>query len=88
MIITQLTGRVDEHGHLEIDQHLDLPPGEVLTTLESINPENINPNDEAAADAQWESSFANSQEALARIAEKVRRNRERGLNQELDLDLP
>jgi len=71
-----------------ICQPLDLPPGEVLITLESINPENINPNDEAAADAQWESSFANSQEALARIAEKVRRNRERGLNQELDLDLP
>jgi hypothetical protein len=42
--------------------------------------------DEATNEARWDSSFANSQDVLARMAAKARQNRDQGLNQELDPD--
>ena len=37
-------------------------------------------------DARWDTSFANSQEVLARMAARTRQHRDQGLNQELDPD--
>ncbi len=80
MATIRLTGHIDESGRLELDQTDVLPPGDVIVTIESISPE-----DEVASDARWDASFAKSEDLLARMAAKVRKNREQGLNPELIL---
>jgi hypothetical protein len=42
--------------------------------------------DELTAEARWDTSFAKSQDMLARMAAKARQHRDQGLNQVLDPD--
>jgi hypothetical protein len=42
--------------------------------------------EDEAAEARWDAAFANSQDMLACMADAARKNRELGLNQELDPD--
>ncbi len=81
MATIRLTGHVDENGRLEVDQPDELPPGDVMITIELISSE-----DEAADEARWAASFAKSQDMLARMAEKALQNLEAGLADDLDPD--
>ncbi len=79
MATIRLTGHIDENGRIEIAERVDLPPGDVMVVIETVSAE-----DEAAANAAWNDFFARSQDMLTRMAAKVRKNRDEGLNQELD----
>ncbi len=76
-LLSQLD-QLDREDKLRVIDHLI----EVLEREESNEPF----ADEAAAEAKWDSSFARSQNVLARMAAKARQNRDQGLNQELDPD--
>ena len=46
MVAIQLNGHVDEHGRIELSEQTDLPPGDVVITIEPVSAE-----DEAAESA-------------------------------------
>ncbi len=84
MFIT-LKGRVNERGQLELEVPSDLqplPPGEVRVFLETIDPEA-----ERTDEARWDESFAKSQDALARMADKALRDDDAGLTDELNPEM-
>ena len=79
MVTVQLTGHINENGQLELDEPANLPPGEVLVTIEVISPE-----EEAADEERWSNSFAASQDALARMADQALKDLDEGRTDELD----
>ena len=40
MATVQLTGHIDAAGRLEISEHIDLPPGDVIITIAPVSAEN------------------------------------------------
>ena len=83
MTIMQLTGRIDEYGQLALDQPLNLPPGEVLITVERVTDE-----EQAAIDTAWDELLSNPRflAALEKLAAKVIAEFDAGLTDELDPD--
>ena len=39
MVVIQLTGHIDEHGRIELSEQIDLPPGDVVITIEPVSAE-------------------------------------------------
>ena len=60
--VIQVVGHVDSTGHLEVDQAVNLPAGEVWVTVEVITPEML-----AAEDAMWEESIARTPDKLDQL---------------------
>ncbi len=60
--LIQVIGRIDESAHLEVDQQIDLPAGEVFVTVEIVTEEML-----AREDALWEESFARTPHVLDRL---------------------
>lgn len=83
MTIMQLTGRIDEYGQLALDQPLDLPPGEVLITVERVTAE-----EQATIDTAWDELLTSprSLAALEKLAAKAIAEFDAGLTDELDPD--
>lgn len=81
MATIELTGHINEQGHIELDQPTHLPAGEtvrvIIETLHEL------PYDD---DPQWNASFAASLDALQRLADKARKDREEGRTIPLDPD--
>ena len=82
MAAIQLTGHVDGNGRLELSKQIDLPPGDVLITIESVNAE------DEAAEAAFDELLARprSQTFLAKMAKQVLAEYEAGLTEEFDPD--
>ncbi len=81
MTIIEVFGRVNEHGQLEFEQPVNLPPGEVRIIIESIDPEA-----ESADEARWDEQFANSQDVLNMLAHEAREEHRAGLTEDFDPD--
>jgi hypothetical protein len=81
MTIIELTGRVNESGHLEFEQPANLPPGDVRIIIETINPDA-----ETADDALWDEQFAKSQDVLDFLAKEARDEYYAGLTDDFDPD--
>src|SRR5579859_7279484 len=99
----QVTGHVNEHGKLELDQLPAFPPGEELrvlimepaglAALEKMievvansgltDPEFLE-QVEALDEAIWDMQFANSQDALAKLAEEALEEYKQGKAVKLD----
>lgn len=77
----RLNGRIDEDGHLEVDQPSKLPPGEVIVILKPVDTEEV-----AADDARWAALFAASQDLLAEMADRAAQDWDAGLADDLDPD--
>ena len=60
--LIQVMGHIDESGHLEVDQRIDLPPGEVFVTVEVVSQDML-----AEEDALWEESFERTPHVLDRL---------------------
>ena len=71
---------VNEEGHLEFEQPIQLPPGDVRITIETL--------DIAADEAQWDEQFAKSQDILKRMARKAIEEDEAGLTEDFDSHQP
>jgi hypothetical protein len=81
MTTIELSGYIDESGHLELEQHANLPVGEVRVIIETVDPQ-----EEEADNKRWDADFANSQDALAKLADRALKNLDDGLTDELDPD--
>ena len=79
--IIELVGRINEQGLLEFEQPTHLPPGAVRIIIETIDPEA-----EAADDAQWDEQFANSPDVLDFLVREAREDYLNGLTDEFDPD--
>ena len=60
--LIQLVGHINESGHLEVDQRIDLPPGDVFVTLEVVTEDML-----AEEDTRWEESFARTPHVLDQL---------------------
>ncbi len=81
MTTVELIGRINERGQLEVEQPVNLPPGDVRIIIETIDPDA-----EAADEALWDEQFARSQDVLTRLAHEAREEYEAGLTEDFDLD--
>ena len=61
----QVIGHIDSHGHVEITQSVNLPPGEVLITIETVT------DHVAIDDALWDEQFQRSPHVLAAISAEI-----------------
>lgn len=77
----EITGRINEHGQLEVELPANLPPGEVRIIIERIDAEA-----EEADEAQWNEQFAKSQDALARLADEILADDLAGLTEDFEPD--
>ncbi len=78
MTVIEVWGRVNEDGRLEIEQPVQLPPGDVRITIETV--------DITADEARWDEQFAKSQDVLKRMALKAIDEDEAGLTEDFDPD--
>ncbi len=74
----RLVGRVDEDGHLDIPQAVNLPPGEVIITVQAVTPEML-----AADDALWDKKFARTQPLLEAMAARALKALDEGTTDDL-----
>lgn len=82
MATIRLTGHVDENGRIEIAERVDLPPGDVIITIEDVNIEDE--DDERAFDELLASP--KSLAFLDKLAGKALEEFDAGLTDELDPD--
>ena len=76
MTSIEILGRIDENGHLEIDQPIDLPAGDVRITIEAFDIE--------ADEAHWDEQFAKSQDVLERLAHEAHEDYLAGRTEDCD----
>lgn len=81
MTVIEKTGLVNEHGQVEFEPPLNLPPGEIRITIETINAEEI-----AADEALWDEQFARSQDVLERLSQEAHEEFLAGLTEDFDPD--
>ncbi len=79
--LIQVIGHIDKAGHLEVSQPLDLPPGEVLVTLEIMTDAMI-----AQEDTLWEELFARTPHILDQLLAEGLQSLSDGTADELDPD--
>jgi len=60
--LIQLVGHINEAGYLQIDQRIDLPPGDVFVTVEVMTEAML-----AEEDRRWEESFARTPHVLDQL---------------------
>ncbi len=78
----RVTGHIDENGHVQIDEAVNLPPGEqLIITIEAVTPEIL-----AADDALWDEKFARTPHVLARLAAEARAEIAAGTVKDFDPD--
>lgn len=80
MATVELMGRINEAGELEVELPVDLPPGEVRITIETVSADEI-----AADEALWDEQFAKSQDMLERLSEEAHEEYLAGLTEDFDL---
>jgi hypothetical protein len=71
MTTIEILGRVNDKGELQFEAPLDLPPGEVRITIETVNPE-------AVDDAVWDALLSKPNEKLVTLAKKALENQRAG----------
>ena len=78
----RVAGHIDENGHVQIDEAVDLPPGQLLSiTIEAITPEML-----AADDALWDEKFARTPHILTQLAAEARAEMKSGTVTNFDPD--
>jgi hypothetical protein len=78
----RVVGHIDENGQLQIDEAVNLPPGEqLIITIEAVTPEI-----QTADDALWDEKFARTPDVLARLAAEARAEIDAGTVEEFDPD--
>ncbi len=83
MTTVRLTGHIDENGHIEISQRVDLLPGEVTVTIEGVTAE-----EQAAIDERWDQLLASPKSLafLEKLGNEALAELDAGLTDELDPD--
>ena len=76
----QVIGHIDNSGHIEITQSVNLPPGDVLITIEPVA-EHI-----ATDDALWDEQFRRSPHVLAAISAEIQAAIADGTTEDFDPD--
>jgi len=78
----RVAGHIDENGHVQIDEAVDLPPGQQLSiTIEAITPEML-----TADDALWDEKFSRTPHILTQLAAEARAEIEAGTVTDFDPD--
>jgi len=78
----RVLGHIDENGHVQIDEAVNLPPGQqVIVTLEAVTPDIL-----AADDALWDEKFAHTPDVLAKLAAEARAEIAAGTVKDFDPD--
>ncbi len=79
----RIAGHIDENGHLQVDESLNLPPGDVIITVEPVPSEN-----EDVIDAKWDELLTSekSLEWLQRMGTKALADLDAGETEEIDPD--
>jgi len=78
----RVTGHSDDNGHIQIDEVVNLPPGQqLIITIETITDDML-----AADDALWNQKFASTPQVLARLAAEARAEIEAGTVTDFDPD--
>lgn len=79
----RIAGHIDENGHLQVDESLNLPPGDVIITVEPVPSEN-----EDVIDAKWDELLTSekSLEWLQRMGAKALADLDAGETEEIDPD--
>lgn len=78
----RVAGHSDENGHIEIDEAVNVPPGQqLIITIEAVTPEML-----ADDDALWDEKFARTPDVLAKLAADARAEIEAGTTKDFDPD--
>ena len=78
----RVVGHSDDNGHIQIDEVVNLPPGQqLIITIETVTADAL-----AADDALWDEKFSRTPHILARLAAEARAEIEAGTITDFDPD--